>query len=123
MSRKTRIHVRRGGVLLDGGGAPGSIGAIDICRGWRAQRAGNGVSRRSLVGHYPDVLMKRFTNGGLRNGGVPGPQNGARRDAAHPCVHASRHNVFARRQIDAISGWKSFLLPGEASGGRGVPER
>lgn len=124
MSRKTRIHVHGGG----GGGAPGTVGAVDICRGWRARRAGNGLSRRSLVGHYPGVLMKRLTNGGLRMApppcGVSRPQNGARRDAARPCVDASRHNVLARRQIAAISGWKRFLPPGEASGrGGGIPER
>lgn len=41
-------------------GAPGSGGGgtVDICRGWRAECTGNGVSRRSLVGHYPGVLMK-----------------------------------------------------------------
>lgn len=51
------------------GGAPGSGsgGTVDICRGWRAQCTGNGVSRRLLVGHYPGILMKcgQFAKGGL----------------------------------------------------------
>lgn len=52
------------------GGAPGSGGGgrtADICRGWRTQCTGNGVSRRVLVGHYPGILMKcgQFTKGGL----------------------------------------------------------
>lgn len=42
-----------GGALGSGGG-----GTVDICRGWRAQCTGNGVSRRLLVGHYPGILMK-----------------------------------------------------------------
>lgn len=53
------------------GGAPGrgggGGGTVDICRGWRAQCTGNGVSRRLLVGHYPGILMKcgQFAKGGL----------------------------------------------------------
>lgn len=36
----------------------GSGTTVDICRSCRSRHAGNGASRRVLVGHYPGPLMK-----------------------------------------------------------------
>lgn len=45
----------------------GHSNTVDICRGWRAECTGNGVSRRVLVGHYHGILMTcgQFAHRGL----------------------------------------------------------
>lgn len=99
------------------------------------------MSRRLLVGHYPGILMKCGT---VHKRGVSGwkhgregttlslsPRspslNGARRDEGYPRVRACRARRFSRRQIDAISSWRSvftaWMQPHASRGVIRLPER